>query len=106
MNRASTLALQAVLRLKAAWLLITIAFLFVGRALAQDFAPDELIVTFGPKVSDDQKQKVHQANGHKAVRNFKGINGVLIKVKEKETLGEAVAKYRRDPRVQSVEPNY
>src|SRR5688572_6331702 len=89
----------------------TVLFVAVSLALAigisaQEFVPGEVIVVFDSKIPNDHKQAAHQAHGHKSIKQLRGINAQVVKINGKKSVPEAVADYRRDPRVLLAEPNY
>ena len=77
-----------------------------GKTKRPAFAPDELLVKFREGVPAEKKERLHARHGAKKLREYKPLRLHRIKLKEGETVENAVAKYRLDPDVEYAEPNF
>lgn len=70
------------------------------------YAESELLVKFKPSTNDDTRKQVHAKFGSQALKSFRFLRIDHIKLKQGETVSEAIAKYAADKHVEYAEPNY
>lgn len=69
--------------------------------------PGEFVVHFNEDISETNESRVFQsANLSPGVKKVEGLNARLVKVGPGSDPAEVIAKLKKDPRVQHVEPNY
>jgi len=82
--------------------------LAAGSALAAPpprYAPDEVLIKFRPGAAASQKANIRANVNATKVKEFKFIGVEHLKLKS-GTADEAIAKLRKNPNVEYVEPNY
>jgi hypothetical protein len=66
----------------------------------------ELLVKFKPGVSAKRIQAIHQRNGSEQIREFRSLRLYHIKIKQGQSVKEAIRLYKAEPDVDYAEPNY
>jgi hypothetical protein len=84
----------------------TIQQLAVDQALAQGYAPNELLVRFKPNMTSVQMRSLLTASGYQIMTNYHLLPLYRVKVADGEPLASKLTALRMDPSVLYAEPNY
>jgi len=77
-----------------------------SQTLHPKYKEGELLIKFKKGISDTRIRNFHQRQGSEKIREFKRLRFQHIKIKKGVTVQEALARFRSDPDVEMVGPNY
>lgn len=77
-----------------------------AKVAATPYKDDEILVQFKPGTQENSKNQLHVKHGSRKLKEFKSHRTHLIKLKKGERIEDAVASYKADPEVESVQFNY
>jgi len=72
----------------------------------KNYKEGELLVKFGPGISESKKQNIHKKHGSKKIKEFPSLRIEHIKLKKGMGVEEALALYSAEPDVEYAEPNF
>ena len=78
----------------------------IDQMLAQDHAPDRLIVALDRRLTPDEAAAVHAAVGTQAVRELPLIGAYVVEVPQGADLVDVIKQYQSRNEVRFVEPDY
>ena len=88
------------------FLLILLIPSFSCKTAETEYVPNEVLIKFKPNTNKSTIDAITEKIGLKEVKKIPHLGVTLYKIQSKMTVQEVVQKYKENPDIEYIEPNY
>jgi thermitase len=89
-----------------AFLLLLIGFPFSCKTGEMEYASNEVLIKFKPETSSATIASISQEVGLEKIKEIPKLGVILYKIQSKMTVKEVIERYKDNPHIEYIEPNY